>query len=67
MSYICKNPDCSAQENKKGKKYPSAMECTFCDVPLVEELSFSEEDYGVYVIRLLLGITLKNHDLYLSL
>jgi hypothetical protein len=44
MSYICNNPECSAPENKKGKMYPSAMECPFCDVDLVEVVSFSEAD-----------------------
>jgi len=67
MSYTCKNPDCSAPENKKGKKYPSAMECPFCDVPLEEELSFSEEDLNLinslpYVIAYPLKRTLsENH------
>ena len=44
MSYICNNPECSAPENKKGKIYPAAMECPFCDVDLVEVVSFSEAD-----------------------
>jgi hypothetical protein len=44
MSYICKNPDCSAPENKKGKVYPSPMECPFCDAPLQEISSISEAD-----------------------
>jgi tetratricopeptide (TPR) repeat protein len=44
MSYICKNIDCSAPENKKGKTYPSAMECPFCDAPLVEIVSLDEPD-----------------------
>ena len=44
MSFICKNTDCSAPENKKGKVYPSAMECPFCDAPLVEVFSFNETD-----------------------
>lgn len=44
MSFICKNIDCSAPENKKGKVYPSDMECPFCDAPLVEVLSFNEAD-----------------------
>ena len=67
MSYTCKNPDCSAPENKKGKKYPSAMECPFCDVPLVEEVTFSEEDLSLinslpYVIAYPLKRTLsENH------
>jgi tetratricopeptide (TPR) repeat protein len=67
VSYTCKNPDCSAPENKKGKKYPSAMECPFCDVPLEEELSFSEEDLNLinslpYVIAYPLKRTLsENH------
>ena len=44
MSYICKNPECSAPDNKKGKPYPSAMECPFCDTPLVEVIFISEEE-----------------------
>ena len=44
MSYICINTDCSAPENKKGKVYPSAMECPFCDVPLIEKITVSESD-----------------------
>jgi len=44
VSFICKNINCSAPDNKKGKAYPSAMECPFCDAPLVEVLSFSEAD-----------------------
>lgn len=44
MSYICKNPECSAPENKKGKQYPAAMECPFCDSILVQEISFSDSD-----------------------
>lgn len=44
MSFICKNTDCSAPENKKEKVYPAAMECPFCDAPLFEVLSFNEAD-----------------------
>jgi hypothetical protein len=44
MSYTCNNPECSAPESKKGKMYPSAMECPFCDVDLVEVVPFSEAD-----------------------
>ena len=47
MSYICKNPDCTAPDSKKGKSYPSAMECPFCDVPLVEVVSISESDLNL--------------------
>ncbi len=47
MSFICKNPDCTAPDNKKGKAYPSAMECPFCDVPLVEVISISEADLSL--------------------
>lgn len=36
MSFKCTNIECSAPEKKKGREYPSAMECPFCDVPLVE-------------------------------
>ena len=43
-SFVCKNTDCSAPENKKVKAYPSAMDCPFCDVPLVEIISFSESE-----------------------
>jgi hypothetical protein len=42
MTYTCKNQNCSAPENKKGKTYPSAMDCPFCDFPLIEDYSFSE-------------------------
>ena len=44
MSFICNNPDCSAPDNKKNKSYPSAMDCPFCDVPLAEVISFSDEE-----------------------
>lgn len=44
MSFICQNSECSAPENKKGKAYPSAMECPFCDAPLVEMASFSDDE-----------------------
>ena len=44
MNYICKNPDCNAPENKRGKVYPSAMECPFCDLPLIEVISISDEE-----------------------
>ena len=44
MSFVCKNIDCSAPENKKGRVYPSEMECPFCDSPLIEVLSFTESD-----------------------
>ena len=43
-SYTCHNSECSAPENRQGKMYPSAMECPFCDVDLVEVVSFSEAD-----------------------
>jgi hypothetical protein len=39
VSYTCKNRDCSAPENKKGKEYPYAMECPFCDIALSEIIS----------------------------
>jgi tetratricopeptide (TPR) repeat protein len=42
LTFICKNPDCSAPEVKKGKEYPVAMDCPFCDVPLSQESSFSD-------------------------
>jgi tetratricopeptide (TPR) repeat protein len=44
MSFICQNIHCTAPENKKGKTYPSAMECPFCDDPLVEIISLDETD-----------------------
>ena len=44
MSFICKNTDCSAPENKREKVYPSPMECPFCDFPLVEVISFYKEE-----------------------
>jgi hypothetical protein len=44
MSFICKNTDCSAPENKREKVYLSEMACPFCDVPLVEVISFSKEE-----------------------
>jgi len=44
MNYICKNPGCIAPENKRGKVYPSAMECPFCDLPLIEVISLSDEE-----------------------
>jgi tetratricopeptide (TPR) repeat protein len=43
-SFVCKNTECSAPENKKEKAYPSAMDCPFCDVPLVEIIAFSESE-----------------------
>jgi tetratricopeptide (TPR) repeat protein len=44
MSFVCKNIGCSAPENKKGRVYPSEMECPFCDLPLIEVLSFTDSD-----------------------
>lgn len=44
MSFKCNNSECSAPENKKGKAYPSAMECPFCDEPLVEVISLSDNE-----------------------
>ena len=44
MSYVCKNSECTAPENKKGKEYPYAMECPFCDVHLIEIISLSESE-----------------------
>ena len=44
MSFICKNIDCSAPENKKGKAYPSSMECPFCDEPMVAFETIDESD-----------------------
>lgn len=44
MSYVCKNSECTAPENKKGKEYPYAMECPFCDVHLTEIISLSESE-----------------------
>jgi tetratricopeptide (TPR) repeat protein len=48
MSFICSNIACSAPENKKDKVYPSAMECPFCDEPLTEVFSFSEEELHLF-------------------
>jgi hypothetical protein len=67
MSFICKNIDCSAPENKMGKSYPSAMECPFCDEPLVEIFSFSDDDLALinslpYVIAYPLKETLLQND-----
>lgn len=42
LTFICKNPNCSAPEVKKGKEYPVAMDCPFCDVPLSQQSSFSD-------------------------
>ena len=42
MSYICRNPQCTAPENKMSKVYPSAMECPFCDEPLESNVVYSE-------------------------
>ena len=48
MSFICSNNACSAPENKKDKVYPSAMECPFCDEPLTEVFSFSDEELHLF-------------------
>jgi tetratricopeptide (TPR) repeat protein len=48
MSFVCSNTECSAPENKKDKAYPSAMDCPFCDEPLVEVFSFSEEELSLF-------------------
>ena len=48
MSFVCSNTECSAPENKKDKAYPSAMDCPFCDEPLVEVFSFSEEELRLF-------------------
>ena len=48
MSFVCSNTECSAPENKKDKVYPSAMDCPFCDEPLVEVFSFSEEELRLF-------------------
>lgn len=48
MSFVCSNTVCSAPESKKGKAYPSAMDCPFCDEPLVEVFSFSEEELSLF-------------------
>jgi tetratricopeptide (TPR) repeat protein len=48
MSFICSNKECSAPENKKDKVYPSAMDCPFCDEPLIEVFSFSEEELHLF-------------------
>jgi tetratricopeptide (TPR) repeat protein len=64
MSFICQNADCPAPESKKNKVYPAAMECPFCDVPLVEMLSFKEDELNLisqlpYVIAYPLKRTLS--------
>ena len=48
MSFVCSNTECSAPKNKKDKAYPSAMDCPFCDEPLVEVFSFSEEELSLF-------------------
>jgi tetratricopeptide (TPR) repeat protein len=48
MSFVCSSTDCSAPENKKDKVYPSAMDCPFCDEPLDEVFSFSEEELSLF-------------------
>ena len=68
MPFICRNIDCCAPENKKAKTYPVAMECPFCDAPLVEIESFEESDLNLikslpYVIAYPLKRSLKeNHQ-----
>ena len=44
MSYVCKNLECTAPENKRSKEYLYAMECPFCDVALTEIISLSESE-----------------------
>ena len=44
VSFVCENIDCPAPLAKKGKEYLMAMECPFCDAPLVEVLSINEAD-----------------------
>jgi tetratricopeptide (TPR) repeat protein len=64
MGYICLNKDCFAPENKKGKEYPVAMECPFCDVPLTQQFNFTEQEQNLldslpYVIAYPLQKTLE--------
>mgnify|MGYP003967441837 CR=1 FL=1 len=64
MGYICLNEDCFAPENKKGKEYPVAMECPFCDVPLTQQFNFTEQEQNLidslpYVIAYPLQKTLE--------
>ena len=44
MSFKCKNPQCSAPVNKQGKVYPIAMDCPYCDEPMVDFESIDEFD-----------------------
>ena len=48
MSFICSNKECSAPDSKKDKVYPSEMDCPFCDEPLIEVFSFSEEELRLF-------------------
>lgn len=47
-SFSCSNKECSAPDNKRERVYPSAMDCPFCDEPLVEVFSFSEEELSLF-------------------
>ena len=47
MGYICLNEDCFAPDNKKGKDYPVAMECPFCDIPLTQQFNFTEQEQNL--------------------
>ena len=44
MGFVCENTECFAPENKKGKEYPVAMDCPFCDEPLIQKNNFSKKE-----------------------
>jgi len=72
MGYICLNEDCFAPENKKGKEYPVAMECPFCDVPLSQQFNFTEQEQNLldslpYVIAYPLQKTLEQSHYWTKL
>ena len=72
MGYICLNEDCFAPENKKGKEYPVAMECPFCDVPLTQQFNFTEQEQNLldslpYVIAYPLQKTLEQSHYWTKL
>ncbi len=67
MSFHCTSPDCCAPESKKGKIYPAAMECPFCDEPLTAISNLNEEEKHLlaalpYVIAYPLQRTLEEQN-----
>ncbi|MFY8132276.1 MAG: hypothetical protein ACOVOL_03505 [Bacteroidia bacterium] len=67
MSFHCTSPDCCAPESKKGKIYPAAMECPFCDEPLTAISNLNEEEKQLlaalpYVIAYPLQRTLEEQN-----